>query len=182
MPACSRSTLVSSIPWVAPTNHCCSSLESPLWNGCLLRRLTVHLPADVVSGVQGSLQSLFGMSSYVAALTFSDLSAFPWLMLASCTVVVAGVLMTQWGLPPAWVVHKNGPALACTVAVGVMASRRAHSVAELVTVSCAAATIFTTYQQPSAVLQGGASEEQSASADPESRGGSSEGDSLLPAS
>ena len=55
--------------------------------------MTLQMPADVVSGVQSSLQSLFGMSSYVAALTFSDLSAFPWLMVASCTVVVAGALV-----------------------------------------------------------------------------------------
>ena len=48
------------------------------------------MPADVVSGVQGSLQSLFGMSSYVATLTFSDLSAFPWLMVTSSTVMVTG--------------------------------------------------------------------------------------------
>lgn len=44
----------------------------------------------MVSGVQGSLQSLFGMFSYVVALAFSDLTAFPWLMAASCTVVVTG--------------------------------------------------------------------------------------------
>ena len=54
-------------------------------------RLNLALPADVVSGVQGSLQSLFGMSSYLAALAFSDLAAFPWLMLASCIVVLTGV-------------------------------------------------------------------------------------------
>lgn len=66
--------------------------------------LHIHTPvspgADVVSGVQGSLQSLFGMSSYVAALACSDLAAFPWLMAASCSVVLTGARAGFLGLAP----------------------------------------------------------------------------------
>jgi len=69
---------------------CTTCTWSPHLNLLTLRSVA---GADVVSGVQGSLQSLFGMSSYVAALAFSDLAAFPWLMVASCSVVVTGAAL-----------------------------------------------------------------------------------------
>lgn len=59
----------------------------------MLQERVADRELNVVSGVQGSLQSLFGMSSYIAALAFPDLLTFPWLMLASCSVVVAAALI-----------------------------------------------------------------------------------------
>jgi hypothetical protein len=138
--------------------------------------MNLHVLADIVSGVQSALQSLFGMSSYVAALAFSDLSAFPWLMLASCTVVVAGahVLMMR---PPSSIMDR-------WTCIGMHGGRRhgqSSSLSSVGMVPCAAAVVFTTYQRPSAVPHGRANKEQSASSDPESQDASSEeGDHLLP--
>ncbi len=53
------------------------------------------LLADVVAGVQGSLQSLFGLSTYIAALAAPSLAAFPWLMAASCGIVTAAALLVS---------------------------------------------------------------------------------------
>lgn len=49
----------------------------------------------MVAGVQGSLQSLLGLASYAATLLAPSMTAFPWLMAASCAVVtVAALLVT----------------------------------------------------------------------------------------
>lgn len=48
--------------------------------------------ADVVSGVQGSLQSLLHMTTFAAALLCSRFRAFPWLMATSCAAALAGLL------------------------------------------------------------------------------------------
>ena len=51
--------------------------------------------ADVVSGVQGSLQSLLHMTTFAAALLCSRFRAFPWLMAASCAAALAGLLFAS---------------------------------------------------------------------------------------
>lgn len=55
--------------------------------------------ADVVAGVQGSLQSLFGLTTYAATLLAPTLSAFPWLMAASCGIVTAAALLVSCSVP-----------------------------------------------------------------------------------
>lgn len=54
---------------------------------------------DVVAGVQASLQSLFGLSTYMATLLAPTLSAFPWLMAASCGIVTAAALLVSCSVP-----------------------------------------------------------------------------------
>ena len=49
--------------------------------------------AVVVAGVQGSLQSLCGLSTYLITLAAPDLASFPWLMAGSCCIVTAAALL-----------------------------------------------------------------------------------------
>lgn len=65
----------------------------------LIQETTAHAALGSVSGMQGSLQSLFQMVAYAAGVAAPATDTFVWLMAGSCgAVALAAALYTGWAV------------------------------------------------------------------------------------